>query len=157
MNWQQVCADPHLQDLPYKVELNRFGQIVMSPASNQNGHFQLEIGAELRLRMPSGKVIAECAVETKDGTKVADVAWGSTDFFDHYGMVTPMPVAPEICVEVVSPGNTNEEMNLKAGLYFEAGAKEVWFCNAGGSIEFRKGLETLPASEIFPDFPARVG
>ena len=39
MNWQEVCDDPHLQDLPYKVELNRFGQILMSPASNEHGYF----------------------------------------------------------------------------------------------------------------------
>lgn len=31
MNWQEVCADPHLLDLPYKIELNERGQILMTP------------------------------------------------------------------------------------------------------------------------------
>ena len=31
MNWQEVCADPHLRDLPYKIELNERGQILMTP------------------------------------------------------------------------------------------------------------------------------
>jgi len=34
MNWQQVCENPTLKDLPFKIELNTFGQIIMSPASN---------------------------------------------------------------------------------------------------------------------------
>ena len=31
MQWQDICDDKLLQDLPYKVELNQWGQIVMSP------------------------------------------------------------------------------------------------------------------------------
>jgi len=159
MNWQEVCDDKSLQDLPYKVELNRFGQIVMTPASNQHGHFQLEIGAEIRSLMPPGKVIVECSVNTGEGTKVVDVAWGSADFFERNGMQTPLDIAPEVCVEIISPSNTPEEMDLKAGLYFEAGALEVWFCDVSGTMKFRRGLdlEWIPKSGLFPDFPAEVG
>ena len=32
MKWQEVLEDKSLQDLPYKIELNAWGQIVMSPA-----------------------------------------------------------------------------------------------------------------------------
>jgi len=157
MNWQEVCDDQHLQDLPYKVELNRFGQVVMSPASNEHGYFQTEIAGELRNMKSSGRVITECSVETSEGTKVADVSWGSAEFIDSHGMATPFPQAPEICVEIVSPSNTKEELELKSGLYFEAGAKEVWFCSSLGTIEFRKGLQTIESSELFPEFPQRVG
>ncbi|OKH17440.1 hypothetical protein NIES208_09500 [[Limnothrix rosea] IAM M-220] len=31
MEWQDICDDKLLQDLSYKVELNQWGQIVMSP------------------------------------------------------------------------------------------------------------------------------
>ena len=48
-------------------------------------------------------------------------------------------------------------MDLKAGFYFEAGALEVWFYNASGTMEFRCGLEWLPKSGLFPDFPSEVG
>jgi hypothetical protein len=43
MNWQEVCEDKSLIDLPYKIELNRWGQIVMSPADYQHSSFQGEI------------------------------------------------------------------------------------------------------------------
>ncbi len=31
MTWEEVCDDPRLQDLPYKIELNQWGNIEMSP------------------------------------------------------------------------------------------------------------------------------
>ena len=75
MEWQEVCDNPALQDLPFKIELNRFGQIVMSPASNWKGALQVRIGARLLSDLGSGEVISECSVQTSDSTKVADVAW----------------------------------------------------------------------------------
>ena len=34
--------------------------------------------------------------------------------------------APAIAIEIISPSNTAEEMDLKTKLYFEFGAREVW-------------------------------
>jgi hypothetical protein len=34
MTWSDVLADPSLQNLPYKIELNRAGRIEPSPVSN---------------------------------------------------------------------------------------------------------------------------
>lgn len=31
MEWQDVCNHPDLKDLPFKIEVNERGQIVMSP------------------------------------------------------------------------------------------------------------------------------
>ena len=44
--------------------------------------------------------------------------------------------APEICVEILSPSNTQPEINEKRALYFDAGATEVWICNLNGSMSF---------------------
>jgi len=33
MNWQEVCEIPQLKNLPFKIELNEYGRIVMPPAS----------------------------------------------------------------------------------------------------------------------------
>ena len=43
MNWQEVCADPWLHDLPYKIKLNEQGQILMSPVRLYHSAFQGEI------------------------------------------------------------------------------------------------------------------
>ena len=42
---------------------------------------------------------------------------------------TPYLKAPEICVEIVSPSNTDKEMQDKIQLYLAKGVQEVWLKN----------------------------
>jgi Uma2 family endonuclease len=132
MTWADVMASPYLKDLPFKIELNKWGKIEMSPASNEHGIKQVDIATELRQR-PGGKVLVECSISTSDGVRVADVAWISEARLQHLGKVTPFPQAPEVCVEVMSPSNSWAEMEMKAGLYLGAGADEVWIVGLDGS------------------------
>lgn len=136
MDWAEVVNNPLLKDLPFKIELNKWGQLLMSPASNNHGYIQADLVYELRSKLPKGKVITECSVQTTQGVKVADVAWGSDAFFSGYGFKTPYTVAPEICIEVVSPSNSKAEMNQKIRLYLEQGAMEVWLCDQDGEIAY---------------------
>ena len=131
MQWAEVLNNPWLQNLPFKIELNRWGRIEMSPASNQHGAKQVELAAELRKRR-GGKVIVECSIQTSDGVRVADVVWVSSKRLLALAWATPFPSAPEICIEIMSPGNTWAEMHTKAGLYLEAGAREVWIVGLDG-------------------------
>ena len=153
MTWSEVCADPSLQNLPYKIELNEFGQIVMSPASNDHGWSQMNIGIMLSRLISNGELFSECSIDTRLGVKVADVAWLSNDFVAQYGRLTPYPAAPEICVEVISPSNSKIEMAMKRSLYFEQGAKEVWFCDADHRMKFYSPEGEIGRSMIVPEFP----
>ena len=154
MNWQEVCDNPALQDLPFKIELNRFGQIVMSPASNWHGALQVKISSKLLAL--GGEVITECSVQTSDSTKVADVAWLSDAFVTRHGMSTPYEEAPEICVEILSRSNSSDEMDVKRALYFEAGATEVWECDQDGMMTFYGKTGKIEQSEIAAEFPKRM-
>ena len=135
MQWAEVIADKSLRDLPYKIELDRYGNILMSPASNRHGRLQLWIGAFLE-RSLGGEALAECSIDTPEGVKVADVAWCSAEFLACHGYETPYTAAPEICVEVRSPSNFKEEMQFKTRLYLDRGAKEVWVVFDNGSVLF---------------------
>lgn len=149
MKWAEVCEMPVLQNLPFKIELNEWGNIVMSPASNLHGYLQTEIAFWLKSNQQSGKVLTECSIETLKGVKVADVAWGSQDFFDKNALQTPFQIAPELCVEIVSPSNSKAEIKEKISLYLAKGAKEVWICNEKGKVKFH-GYEGEKAnSELF--------
>lgn len=125
MQWSEVLENPYLQNLPFKIELNKWGKIEMSPAPNAHGRLQAEIHTELK-RKRAGVVIMECSVQTTDGVRVADVAWISAAKYQRLGDQTPYSEAPDICVEIMSPSNTWGEMHMKAGLYLQAGAREVW-------------------------------
>lgn len=126
MEWIDVIENPVLQDLPFKIELNKFGKLLMSPASNQHGLIQADLVYHLRSQLPNGKVITECSVQTSEGVKVADVAWVSHEFIQTFAFETPYPQAPEICIEIVSPSNSKIEMLEKVDLYLAKGAQEVW-------------------------------
>jgi Uma2 family endonuclease len=131
MQWADVIDNPYLKDLPFKIELNRWGKIEMSPADNRHGFAQVDIATELKRRR-GGRVLVECSISTEDGVRVADVAWVSNRRLKEIGGQTPFAKAPEICVEIKSPSNSWAEMHLKAGHYLAAGALEVWIVTLDG-------------------------
>ncbi len=146
MEWSEVVENPLFENLPFKIELNRFGQILMSPASNSHGNMEYRVGRALEQSCPPGEIIIECAIQTSDGVKVADVAWASAAFIAEYGYSTPYQLAPEICVEILSPSNSDEEMRIKTELYLARGAQEVWLVNAKGNLRFFSHTGELNAS-----------
>ena len=156
MNWQEVCDHPDLQNLPFKIELNRQGQLIMTPVKVYHSVFQGEMAAQLKTERKEGKVLTECAVHTHQGTKVADVAWMSADTFLRVKDEIECSIAPELCIEVLSSSNTAEEMEDKRSLYFANGAKEVWLCDQHGHISFYMPGVQLEFSRLFPNFPAMI-
>ncbi len=156
MEWSEVIENETLQNLPFKIELNEWGNVVMSPASNRHSIIQGIISALLNEFKTRGLVFPECSVQTSKGVKVADVAWVSADFLSTNGAETPYGVAPELCVEVVSPSNSAAEMAQKRDLYLAKGAKEVWTCNLEGRVTFFNHRGEMDASKLFPDFPSTV-
>jgi Uma2 family endonuclease len=135
LRWAELCNDPRMQDLPGKIELNGLGVIEMSPASNRHGMAQAAIAQALGMQLPDGTAIVECCISTDDGVRVPDVAWGSAAFIAQQGENSPFTAAPEICVEVRSPSNTNDEMEYKTALYLQAGALEVWIVSETGAMQ----------------------
>ncbi|RLC08457.1 MAG: Uma2 family endonuclease [Deltaproteobacteria bacterium] len=156
MNWQEVCEHSDLQNLPFKIELNERGQIIMSPAKAYHSLYQGEISYLLRSLMKEGRALAECAIATRKGTKVADAAWVSPKRLEIIRYETECSVAPEICVEVLSDSNTDEEIEEKKQLYFENGAREVWICTKNGDMSFHNVKGNLESSAFVPEFPKKV-
>jgi Uma2 family endonuclease len=156
MNWQEVCEHPSLQDLPFKIELDEYGRIIMSPVKIYHSILQGEIEFLLRTLLKGGKALPECAIKTSKGTKVAGVAWASLSILDIIKGQTDASIAPEICVEIISTSNTKREMLEKRQLYFEAGAKEVWMCNENGMMSFYNAGQQLICSVLVPEFPEKL-
>lgn len=156
MTWEEVCADRSLRNLPYKVELDGWGRIVMSPHRKEHGAYQGRIAALLDQLMARGQVVSECAIDTADGVRVADVAWISRQRWASLADAPSCSTAPEICVEVTSQSNSTAEIETKFALYFGAGAIEVWVCDETGRLSFRGAGGPLARSNLCPKFPARV-
>lgn len=156
MQWQEVCAHPDLKNLPFKLELNEYGQIVMSPAKVYHSILQGELAVLLKNLRSEGKALTECAIHTHKGTKVADVAWASPSVFQRIRHETECSIAPDVCIEILSSSNTDREMDDKITLYFSRGAKEVWLCTPDGNLTFYVPGEIVLQSKLFPTFPQQI-
>ena len=163
LRWADMCNDPLLQDLPGKIELNGLGVMEMSPATNRHGMAQAAKAQALGLQLPNGTAIVECGISADDGIRVPDVAWTSATFIAQQGdnspFTSPFTSAPEICVEVRSPSNTDDEMAYKTELYFQAGAAEVWVVTEAGvpQVFDAQGPQAASRYGVTLVLPARPG
>ena len=136
MQWSEVIDNPYFKNLPFKIELNRYGKVEMTPPPINTVVCQSHIGTLLERKLKKGEALTECSIQTTDGVKVADVAWCSKAFIKQYGYETPYSHAPELCIEIVSPSNSKEEMTNKVQLYLQAGAEEVWIVWENGIVDY---------------------
>ncbi|MDR3568247.1 MAG: Uma2 family endonuclease [Syntrophobacteraceae bacterium] len=157
MEWREVVEHPSLRDLPFKIETNEWGKIMMAPASYAHGVYQMEIAGLLKSLAKEGRVSTECPVQTSKGTRVADAAWASAAFHKKHGIrKLALPESPEVVVEIESPSNSSAELQEKRLLYFEVGAKEFWLCDEDGNMRFFNPQGELQRSELFREFPGHI-
>jgi Uma2 family endonuclease len=156
--WEELQALPELAKLPFKIETDRLGRILMSPPPFfSHARYAARIIELLHDHLPAGKAFPETPIVTTDGVKVTDAAWFSASYAHELEGQNPPALerAPEICVEVLSPSNTAEEMAEKCALYFEAGAQEVWLCGLHGKIAFYTP-DLSAQSAICSEFPSQI-
>jgi Uma2 family endonuclease len=160
MRWAQVAKDPALADLPYKIELNSWGKIEMTPASFWHGRLQGEVGTQLAQQLPDGVVLGEVPILTELGVRVPDVAWASREYLAANGAASPAPLAPEICIEIVSHSNSDDEIRAETRAYLAAGAREVWILSEDGDWRIydengERSASQFPVRLSLPKRPSR--
>jgi len=135
--------DSNLENLPYKIELNEYGQILTTPHWPLYSELQSVLREELNHRIQGGRAVQEYAIQTAAGVRVADVVWRSAARWNEIQAAgkVPAPVAPEICIEVRSRSNTDAEMAAKRALYFNAGALEVWTCDENDRLRILRSRQ----------------
>ncbi len=162
--WEGALSDPALRQLPYRIEINKWGHLEMTPpASPRHMSIATRIAMLLRERL-GGEAFTECALITSDGVRVADVVWCSPDFLSRYRdewvqWAAAFAQAPELCVEVVSPSNTYAELRERIQLYLDAGAAEAWLVHPNGKVELfgREGArEDSELAAAWADWPQVV-
>jgi Uma2 family endonuclease len=139
--WERVLQDPLLRELPYRLELNKWGYIEMTPPASPR---HMDLAATL-LRLLSdmlgGRALPECSMMvTGGGVRVADVVWCSQAFLERNARefatwAAALRQAPEICVEIKSPTNSIGELREKLSLYLAAGAREGWIVHPDGRVD----------------------
>jgi Uma2 family endonuclease len=85
--------------------------------------------------------------------RVPDVVWVSRDLLRQHWNASEFQVAPELCIEVLSPTNTRPEMTEKTAAYLAAGAKEVWIVGEDGVPEIHTSAGRVPTSTLGLEVP----
>lgn len=146
--WRAMCDDPHFEDVPGKIELTEWGEILMSPVGKSHGIAVMRAGEALR-RALGGHTMTEVGVTTPLGIRAPDVAWCSDAFLAAHPEETPLASAPELCVEIVSPANALPKLREKAVAYVNAGAVKAWIVHPQSREVEMYGREGRKAATSF--------
>lgn len=110
--------------------------------------------------------LTECGfilAQSPDTVRVPDIATVSRARYD-IAQATDgyFQGAPDLAIEILSPGNSSEEIDLKITEYFEAGVQEVWTVSvkrrgvtvyrASGEWKFYRRADTLDGGAVLPGF-----
>ena len=153
LRWEALDDDPMVAAIPCKIELNEKGVIEVSPPTTRHGFLQAYVTRELARQRSEGTTFTGCPVETDIGMRMPDVVWASAEFMSRHGTEKQFLVAPDLCVEVLSPTNTRPEMAAKTAAYLAAGAREVWLVGEDGVPEFHTSAGRVPASTLGFELP----
>jgi len=116
-----------------RPEMDQYGELLLAPLpSNRHQVIGSEVALQLREQL-GGTAATSIAINTRIGVRAPDVCWAAAR---EALMEDPASSAPEICVEVASPGNTKKWLLEKAAAYLDAGAREVILIELDGRIRY---------------------
>jgi Uma2 family endonuclease len=158
--WERLVNDPSLNDVLEKVETDRDGNLIMGPPPTDSHIVRQNLIAKTldRLR-PEGLSLVDGTVSTLEGTKIPDTVWyGETRVAARASATdtTLSQVTPNLCVEVLSPSDSESDIEGKIVAYFNVDVREVWGCDLQGNMTFHGPKGIMERSEICPEFPRYI-
>jgi Uma2 family endonuclease len=152
----------------YRLEL-KHGQVVREPPPGaDHGYFVAELVSYLRDHVKKhrlGRVFADVGTITErdpDTVRGPDIAFVSRARLEAYPAKPYFGIAPELCVEVLSPSNRPGEIKEKVGEYFAAGARLVWMVDpmrervtvyrSSTDLRVLTNTEQLDGGDVLPGF-----
>jgi Uma2 family endonuclease len=154
--------------LPYSAELYN-GKVVFKMANPEHGKIQVKIAKRIDNYLdenPIGDVMTETNFklwpDRPKESRIPDVAFVKKGRMSDDWRRFP-PIAPDLAIEIVSPGDDFFEVLDKVDAYLEQGAQIVWLimskkrevlvCTSEG---MRKVRDVLTAPELLPGFELPV-
>lgn len=164
--------------LPYPAELYS-GKVVYKMANSAHGIIQINIGSALKFYLrqnPIGYAMTETNFRLWPNrpmeSRIPDVAFVKKERLPEDLQRFPA-IAPDLAIEIISPGDDFLEVMNKVDSYLSQGTKIVWLiisntrevlvCTSASKCSVRDVLTapellpgfTLPVSEIFEDLPIK--
>jgi Uma2 family endonuclease len=173
---QLVTAD-ELFAMPkdgFRYELVKGELRTISPAGEEHGAVIMFLAAPLAQYVKAHKLGHVFAAETgyklasnPDTVLAPDIAFVRRERVEQTGLLKGYrECAPDLAVEVMSPGDTVREVTEKAGQWLAAGALMVWVVNpkrrtvtvyrAPGDVATLNEQDELDGGEVVPGFRCKV-
>ena len=153
--WAELAQDDQSPDY---YELTEYGELVLSPRAETN-HQRICSSLVRQLSQQLGEeAVQEVAIlTTTAGIRVPDVVWMPQARWNQLPRNAVLQ-APELIVEVLSPGNRKPEMNHKIQGYLSSGVKEVVVVGLTGSIEYirQDGIHTTSMFNLTLSLPSQL-
>jgi Uma2 family endonuclease len=168
---QSMTADEllHLPSGQFRYELVKGELIQMTPAGFEHGVTIVDITEPLsrfvrenRLGVVSGAETGFRLESDPDTVRAPDVAFVSTARIPTGRTPGFFPGAPDLAVEVVSPGDTVQEVDDKVTDWLEGGARLVWIARpsrrsvevhrADGSVSLLSAQDRIEGEDVLPGF-----
>lgn len=136
----QLMTAEELIKLPrgkFRYELIKGELITMSPAGSEHGAVIMNLGGPLSVYVKTNNLGVVFGAETgfklasnPDTVRAPDIAFVRRERIPPTGIPKGYwPGAPDLAVEVVSPGDTVYEVDEKVAEWLAAGASAVWVVN----------------------------
>ncbi len=156
-----------------RCELVRGELMMMSPAGFEHGRIVSRINARLERYVEKHKLGIVTGAETgfrigsdPDTVRAPDVAFIRADRLPAEPLMGYFPGAPDLAVEVLSPGDRASEVLAKVESWLDAGCSAVWVidparCNVsayrrGDETTFLEGSDELADEGVLPGFKLSV-
>jgi Uma2 family endonuclease len=145
------------------------------PAGFEHGDIGLTLGAMLKEHVKKNRLGKAVGADTgfilardPDVVRAPDAGFVSRARIEQLGVPKQFfPGAPDLAVEIVSPGDTMYEIEEKVDDFLAAGTRLVWVVNPrrrtvtvyrpGPQVDILKEAEQLSGEDVVPGFTCRVG
>lgn len=171
-----LTAEDLLRMVPdgYRYELVKGELLRMPPAGNIHGKRAMRLGWRLARHVEANDLGVVFAAETgfrlasdPDTVRAPDIAFVIKTRVEEVGEFEGFwPGAPDLAVEVISPGDSYTEVEEKVEEYLQAGARAVWVVDPRRrTITVYRSLtditiltenDTLEGGDIIPGFSCRA-
>ena len=156
----------------FRYELVKGELLTMSPAGEEHGAVSLNLALELGMYVKANKLGIVYAAETgfklesnPDTVLAPDVAFIARE---RVGQISKKyrEGAPDLAVEVISPGERQAKIEKKVGQWLQLGARVVWIVNpqtrlvtvyrSDGSVTVLLESDELTGDDLVPGFRISV-
>ena len=149
-----------------------YGEVIeMAPAGEEHGYIEIDISHYLYSFVKANRLGRVYPSDTgfllstdPDLVRAPDVAFVRRERVVRTAKY--YPGAPDLAVEVVSPGDSYSDVNEKVKMWLEHGTKEVWVvdprrqtvqvCKQGSDVTLKRGDE-IDGGDLLPGFRLPLG